>query len=61
VISWIVQKQQPFTAAEEQSFGNMFKLFNENPKMMSNDTVSRRIFCMYDEEKHKLKTTLQVC
>lgn len=59
-MSFIVLKNQPFTTAEEESFGNIFELFSERPKMMSDSTVKRRIFSTYDQEKEILKSTLQV-
>lgn len=60
MVSFIILKNQPVTTAEDDSFGDIFKIFSETPRMISNDTVRRRIFTLFDEEKAALKSTLEV-
>lgn len=53
-------KHQPFTTSEDDYFSGIFGVFAETPKMMSDDTVKRRIFSRYERQELEIKTILQV-
>jgi hypothetical protein len=55
LVDWIVLNDQPFTEVESESFRKLLKLLNPNLKILSANTVKRRILGMFQSKQLERK------
>ena len=59
LVDWIVLNDQPFTVVESESFIKLLKLLKHNLKIVSADTIRRRILAKFDEKSKERKQIYQ--
>ena len=59
LVDWIVLNDQPFTEVESESFRKLPKLLKPNLKIVSADTIRRRIFAKFDGKSKERKKIYQ--
>jgi hypothetical protein len=55
LIEWVVRNDQPFSELESDSFKRILTLLKPSVKILSADTVKRRIMAEYEVKQNELK------